>query len=412
MLAAERSVGTGFRTVPAPSLWVAEFREVVAVSATVGIAWLILMLEAPFGERRLLLSGVPVAPFFFGMAALIVTVLPGFRRYLAPTALLLVPICVLGAMLFISVRPDYGASKLFNLLIVTIIAVPLLSNAARHAGVETVAKTIVFIMSVLLAGAILFKLRYGFFDRQVLFFMNGPIVFGRLMGIAAILSLLALRGMSRYVAFAVFALAVLWTMSKGPLLALMIATFVSAFWLLKGSERWWFIASILSAAIVIVAFAWDTIASFDWGRLVVLWDLLTKGFQYASADPQSLGARYIVYLTTIEQIFSQPLGAGLGSWSASIPESFALDYPHNLLLELWSECGLVLGTIGLIPFVLFLAPGHPALRGAGLFLLMAQMVSGDLLDARYLLCFSLLAYLQYQQRTEENTNGSPSPAPL
>jgi hypothetical protein len=368
------------------------------------------MVGAVFGGRELLLSGVPVPPVLFLAGLLLVVGISSFRAFVPPTLLLLVPVCLVGITLFSSTRPDYGAFKLFNLLAVTVVVVPLLGNAVQRVGVEAVARTFIIILGVLLAGAVVFKLRYGFFDRQVLFLMNGPIVFGRLMGIAAILSLLALRGMARYAAFAVFSLAVLWTMSKGPLLALMVVTIVSAFWLLKGSERWWFLSSVLLVVALVAGFAWETIANFDWGRLAVLWQLLSSGLQYASADPESFGVRYIIYVTTFEQIFTHPLGAGLGSWSTTVPENFALDYPHNLVLELWSECGLVLGTIGLIPFVLFLAPGHPALRGAGLFLFVAQMVSGDLLDARYLLCFSLLAYIHYQQTSEEIPKGSHSQA--
>lgn len=376
----------------------ARLRESAAVFTTIGIAWLILMIGPVFGGRDFSLSGVPIPPIIFLAGLVVVVGIPSFRAFIAPTLLLLVPLCVVGIMLFISTRPDYGAFKFFNLLAVTIIVVPLLSNAAERVGFEAVARIIVLILSVLLAGAVVYKLKYGFFDRQVLFLMNGPIVFGRLMGIGALLSLLTLRGTPRYVGFAVFSLAVLWTMSKGPLLALIFTTIVSAFWLLKGSERWWFLSSVLLAIAMVGIFAWETIASYDWGRLAILWQLLTSGLQYASADPESLGARYVIYLTTLEQIFAHPLGVGLGSWSTIVPENYALDYPHNLVLELWSECGLVLGTIGLIPFVLFLAPGHSAMRGAGLFLFMAQMVSGDLLDARFLLCFSLLAYIQYQQR--------------
>jgi hypothetical protein len=359
------------------------------------------MIGAVFGGRELSLSGVPVPPIIYVAGLLVVAGISSFRAFVAPTVLLLVPLCLAGIMLFVSTRPDYGAFKFFNLLAVTMVVVPLLSNTAQRIGVDAIARIVVLILCALLAGAVVYKLRYGFFDRQVLFLMNGPIVFGRLMGIGAILSLLALKGMTRYVAFAVFALAVLWTMSKGPLLALMVATIVSAFWLLKGSERWWFLSSVLLAIAVIGIFAWETIASYDWGRLTVLWRLLSSGLQYASADPESFGARYVIYVTTFEQIFTNPIGVGLGSWSTFVPENFALDYPHNLFLELWSECGLVLGTIGLIPFVLFLAPGHPALRGAGLFLFVAQMVSGDLLDGRFLLCFSLLTYIQYQQNSEQ-----------
>jgi hypothetical protein len=380
-------------------LLVTEFRESATRFAVVSIAWLILMVGSAFGGRELLLSGVSVPPLIFLAGASIVVAVPSFRRFLAPTAILLVPVFLLGLMLFMSTRPDYGAYKFFNLLIVAMIAVPLLHNAAQRFGVDAVAKTLVVLMIVLLAAAIVFKLRNGFFDRQVLFLMNGPIVFGRLMGVAAFLSLLALSGPKRYVAFAVFSMAVLWTMSKGPLLALMMTSIIATFWLLKGSDRWWFLGFVMLAAALLVIFAWDVIAGLDWGRLTVLWGLLGKGLEYASTDSDSLGARYIIYITTFEQIVSQPLGVGLGSWSTAIPESFSLDYPHNIVLELWSECGIVLGTIGLIPFLLFLVPGNAALRGAGLFLLLAQMVSGDLLDARYLLCFSLLAYLQYRGNT-------------
>ena len=163
----------------------------------------------------------------------------------------------------------------------------------------------------------------------------------------------------------------IWTTARGRgrlLLAIAAATFVALF------------AALISYAII----------DLGSSRLFALLDILTWN-QNALGEHTSAGVRVLVYLNTLELIADHPFGVGLGAWADHVSHSYGLDYPHNLFLEVWSESGLILGSLALVPFTIALVlPGPPALRAITLFCFLAQQVSGDLLDARYLLTFSVL----------------------
>ena len=65
--------------------------------------------------------------------------------------------------------------------------------------------------------------------------------------------------------------------------------------------------------------------------------------------------------------------------------------PHNLFLELWSEGGIILGSFAAMPFLAFLFAPKQKLWFVAFCLFLAQLVSGDISDARFLMVFSLLA---------------------
>ena len=354
------------------------------------LAILILLLGSPLGDSRLSVSGAPLAPVVFLPAVLMVMFVPAFRIFLGPTVIFLLPVALLGLSLFGSAMPEYGAFKYFNLIAVCIVVIPLLYASLVRIGILDFGRLFILVMLALLVASIAFKAKYGFFDRTIPFLMNGPIVFGRLMGLAAVLSLFVLKGPVRLLGFSVFGSAVVWTMSKGPVLALATATLFSLFWLIQGKDR---IRLVVGAGLVFGLggfLAWDFLTAISWGRLTAIADLLGAVGDRSSIDFGSIGSRKTIFIGTLSLIAEYPFGVGLGAWSLMVSESFGLQYPHNIFLELWSEAGILLGTFALLPFLAFLLPGPSALRGAGLFLLCAQFVSGDLLDARYLLTIAAL----------------------
>jgi O-antigen ligase len=62
--------------------------------------------------------------------------------------------------------------------------------------------------------------------------------------------------------------------------------------------------------------------------------------------------RFVRYSQTVEELGTSPLlGHGLASWPVVTERGDVMEYPHNLLLEIWFELGLVglllaLGMIG------------------------------------------------------------------
>ena len=370
-----------------------ELRKDIAALTTVGVAFLVLLIGLPFGDDRLRLSGVRFAPILSIMVTVAILTSGHVRNALRSVIIAVLPLAICSITLFWSSRPDYGAFKLFNLLGVSALSVPLLLACARARGSISLARAWVLLMAALLAVTLLYKARFGFFDRQVLFFLNGPIVFGRLMGLAAILSLVAFPRKTALLGFFVFSVAVIWTMSKGPLLALLAATAFAVFFVLDQRTRRAFVLITILLSLIVIFFAWDFVEAMNWSRLAALASLLESGAARGTVEFGSVGARLLVFAETPAIIASNFFGVGLGGWSNAIPENLGLDYPHNILLELWSENGILLGSIGLLPFVLFFSRmSGSVFAPACLFLLAAQMVSGDLLDARYLLAFSLLCF--------------------
>jgi hypothetical protein len=66
-----------------------------------------------------------------------------------------------------------------------------------------------------------------------------------------------------------------------------------------------------------------------------------------------------------------------------------MEYPHNFALEVASELGLILGPLAVLPYLAFLVSPVRELRYLALFLAFSQQTSGDLLDSRMWLAFSL-----------------------
>ncbi|WP_122088163.1 O-antigen ligase family protein [Halalkalicoccus subterraneus] len=122
---------------------------------------------------------------------------------------------------------------------------------------------------------------------------------------------------------------------------------------------------------------------------------------------QSLGSRLTYYTVTPEMWYAgnRLLGQGLGSWPIAMGRGDEAGYPHNIILELLFELGLV----GLALFGALLVYGGAVLvRGwlahrrpesvvigaLCLFMLLNAMVTGDLNENRYL--FAVLGLLCYR----------------
>ena len=301
-----------------------------------------------------------------------------------------------------SANPAYGLYKSGNLICVGGAASIYLWGGIRRIGMQKALRLIIVVLAGLLLLALLYKLRYGFWDRDVLFFRNGAVVFGRLMGVGALLAVYCFRGSARYATVALFALATIWTASRGPILALFVVSIVLILLQSRSVGR----AAVGTA--VVSCFAFWLVANSellaDVG-LLRLSETITAAREGSILALRSVGVRFDVNQQTIALILRKPLGVGVGGWSHYVPGG--LLYPHNLFLELWSEGGVVLGSFALVPLLLFLIYLRSSvLAGVALFFLVAQQTSGDLLDARYLVVFSAMAWMTSRHALEGS--GEPS----
>jgi O-antigen ligase len=140
--------------------------------------------------------------------------------------------------------------------------------------------------------------------------------------------------------------------ARGPMVALSVAVLIGVATLLKEGKLRVATALFLLLILVIgIGGAFLVLRQFDLGKYTAkageLEALFTQGSSSGSA-----GKRVNFYVATLAALPNQPLiGTGIGSWSTFYFGNDQRNYPHNLLLEIAFEEGL----IGLIAFLALLA---------------------------------------------------------
>jgi hypothetical protein len=353
------------------------------------LAFATLLIGVAGPDERLAIQGIPLSTVLYIAAFAVAVFTPCAPSTQSMVLMFLLPIALLGLTLPLSHDQEAGAGKLFNLMVSTILASILLAATVQRIGTETTLRLLIVVLGLLLAATVVYKLRYGFFERHVLFLMNGPIVFARLMGLGCLCSLVALRGPLRLTLGVIFFFAVVWTASKGPILAL-VAT-ITGYLLLRGSraERLVF-AALLSAAVIGVIANYDALS--NWPPLSRVFGALELMSAAGGSEFDSIGGRVLLIRASLGVLLDHPFGVGIGGWPAATGIRWA-EYPHNFLLELWTEGGLLLGTAAALPYFAFLLRRVDAWWIICVFFLLCQQVSGDLLASRYWLTFSIVGFL-------------------
>jgi O-antigen ligase len=108
----------------------------------------------------------------------------------------------------------------------------------------------------------------------------------------------------------------------------------------------------------------------------------------------SYGARMIYVRGTWDEVRRHPwIGVGTGGWGMRLSLGYAEAYPHNILLELLAELGVIGLALVLLPLCTFPRPGFTrgqcdpltiGLAGLALFWTLNVQVSGDVVDSRFL----------------------------
>jgi len=248
---------------------------------------------------------------------------------------------------------------------------------------------------------VLYKIKFGFWDREVRFFLNGPIVFGWLMGLHALFSLMiwAKKGGARYIFSAVlFTFAVVWTQSKGPLLALGLCLAVFVLSVAKQNLKV-FRNLVGGFTVLCVALAFNVDAvldSLEGSRLQSIAALVTGETQ--ENDEGSIGSRGAMLEEAIGFIGdSAPFGIGVGEWPNRSRSGLA--YPHNQHLEVLVEMGVPWFLLHITFIIFSLIKGNWELRIVMLFFFVASSVSGDVSYMRYLYPFALISISTYGFRS-------------
>ncbi len=286
-----------------------------------------------------------------------------------------------------SVPTDYGVLKSTRLVIVTLPALVAVAVAVRD---RRAARYFFAVMIVLSAMQSIWinvggERQYGF--GRLTTELGTTISFGRTAGflvIAATAWLIADRSIGPAKAVTASALIGLgtWTVlavaSKGPVLGVILA--VGAMLVLQVRRL-----AIRTAVRVLTILTLTGLAfAVVWSRIPELSRERFIGF----GDGGSAGVRQEAWDFTWQRLTGAPIGHGWGSWNEVAPVSIV--YPHNILLEVWFEAGL-LGALLLFcagwlavgpPIHHFRADRHLATLGIGavVYWMSTALVSGDLND--------------------------------
>jgi hypothetical protein len=247
--------------------------------------------------------------------------------------------------------------------------------------------------------AIIYKSQVGFFDRNQLFFLSGPIVFGRLMGVGAALSLIGIHSLKNKILFSIFTLAVIWTASKGPIIALLITWLTYFLFKMSYKEKAFSLFAIFVISIPLINNLY-IIQDFGLSRVIDAFNYMFLG-NLDDGVSHSISIRQSIMYQSIDLFLQHPFfGVGVGGWAANISNE-GLIYPHNFFLEVFSEGGLLLGGLFCVPYLIFLAKPYSVMFYSVLFLLISQLFSGDILDSRYWLIFSVLSFVFYRYNDDK-----------
>ncbi|WP_139828333.1 O-antigen ligase [Maritimibacter sp. HL-12] len=269
------------------------------------------------------------------------------------------------------------------------IFVLVLSNHALRAYGKDFLITFISVGIIFLVATIIYKFNYGFWDRLVRYFVNGPIVFGWMMSIMALASLFVFfegRGRRFLAAYVVFALSVVWSGSKGPLIALAISTL---YFLIKSRK-------IGSTFAFLLAAPFSFVSLLEFGLLperLMVFQRVIEG-SYREFDHGSIGIRATMLGEAIDIFLQNPVfGVGIANWShysqQTYLSSFGFIYPHNFFGEVLSEFGVV-GMIFVVCIFAFIwTNGNVLSKTFAVFAMVALMFTGDISYWRFLVFFPL-----------------------
>jgi O-antigen ligase len=146
----------------------------------------------------------------------------------------------------------------------------------------------------------------------------------------------------------------------------------------------------------------------SFNRGMILFDFVSSGTVDESAMERvnRFSFSYDKIFASLQSLF---FGYGLGSYGVMYTGTDAKSYPHNVLLEIWFETGLI-GIFAILPFciyVIYVSRKHISSNPFAwiiFFIILNFMKSGSLVDLRVF--FGFLAIMMLQSRTRQQKSNS------
>ena len=295
----------------------------------------------------------------------------------------------------------YASDKYLSNSLCVFYLMLLYTIALYKYGFDELIKAIVFCGIFILILTFFYKINFGFWNRQVRFFINGSIVFAWLMGFYSIFSLYLYKKFNKKLYFiftCIFFLAVLWAESKGPLIAITISLL---FYLMYDSKR--YIQFIVFSVLICLAYFWEIILLYltvilEDSRFSALLRLLSS--EMSSQDSGSITVRqdmlYEGYGFILNNLWK---GVGVGNYQFNTVYGFI--YPHNIHLEVFIEFGIIIGILYFIFILTCFFKSPKIIKVLIIFFLICGSFSGDITYLRFLMFLCLIGFI-YKPMAKNN----------
>lgn len=267
----------------------------------------------------------------------------------------------------------------------TFLLVTIIKTTSEEKFYELYIKVAIFIVVL----TFFWKLYYGFWDRDARFFINGPIVFGWISGLSIIIIVIGLQNFQKniyYIVAIVLMLAsMIWSASKGPMIGLLVVYLMYA--LKKHSWR-----ALVSQIFISIFFAGmlliipaDLFTNESISRLLESFD----GNSTLYSVNGSIGIRIVAW-ESAWHLFSENILFGVGptNWRNHSEVGF-LDYPHNIMLELLSEVGLIGFSFFLTTIIIIYLNTSATGKYIMIYIFLCMCFSGDVSYLRFLISLPL-----------------------
>lgn len=368
--------------------------ERLSVILLAGFAYLLLVSGGviPYVERDVAKSVVK------GGMLVVVLLMMSFgtvrRSVLLPIGLfLLVGSAFMGVGLYRSSDISFALEKIDGAILCSVIVALVIDRGYGRYGERGFQAAFLQFAFLILAATVLYKAQFGFFDRQTRFLLNGPIIYGWLMGFCALLSL-HLRSVERRaiwsVLFAIFLAALLWTESKGSAIAFSVGLVAYILGSFRKNFKLLLSLALLSCSVYFL-FLSDLIELFQESRFSAVARFLAG--ELGEVDDGSIGIRSLLLDEALRNFWAHPvLGIGLGQFTFD-----SLVYPHNQHLEIFAELGFVAGFAHVIFVGAALLRANPLNRCFILLFAVGSAFSGDASYLRFLYAFCVLTFLPVER---------------
>ncbi len=287
--------------------------------------------------------------------------------------------------------PEYGLTKGYVGLFMPVTLVTFLG--IKKWKQEDLLLYIIYATIAVSLVAIVYKIPSGFFNRSVNYGLFGSITFGWISSFGFLAAIIKRRLPYRFIYLTFFFLLIIWSGSKGPLLAVMITLLLY----FKKHFLRYKLTILLVVLITSLLFLFTNLSStlndffFDKNirQVTTILKLAENPSEYVYGEGYgSFGLRLDFFKESYRLFLKKPLmGYGFGGFAEI--ERFSHKYPHNVPIELLIEVGFL--GLALVFLLIILIRKQSKIKWLGYYGMFALLTSGDFSYFRYGFFFILIS---------------------